>query len=91
MKNEIKESDFKIIKKTNGLGDTWYHIKQRITLFGITLYWAYVKDRGIYESQDYGKRYFSMLGACNYFIKNEIEEHNLYVKRKLVKTEIIKQ
>jgi hypothetical protein len=85
MKNAIKESDFKIIKKTNGLNDIWYHIKQRITLFGITLFWVYVKD------EDYSKRYFRMLGACNYFIKNEIEEHNLYVKRKSVKTEIIKQ
>lgn len=90
MKNALKESDFKIIKKTNGLGDIWYHVKQRITLFGIALFWVYVKCEGIYED-DYGKRYFSMLGACNYFIKNEIEEHNLYVKRKSVKTEIIKQ
>ena len=91
MKNAIKESDFKIIKKTNELNDTWYHIKQRITLFGITLYWAYVKCEGIHDSHFYGKRYFRMLGACNYFIKNEIEEHNLYVKRKSVKTEIVKQ
>jgi hypothetical protein len=87
----MKESDFKIIKKTNGIGETWYHIKWRVTIFGITLFWKYVSNGGIYESEYYGKKYFRHLGECKYFIKNEIEEHNLYVKRKVVKTETIKQ
>jgi hypothetical protein len=87
----MKESDFKIIKKTNGVGDTWYHVKWRVTLFGITLFWKYAKGDGIHERHFYSKIYFRNLKQCNYFIKNEIEEHNLYMKRKVVKTETIKQ
>jgi hypothetical protein len=81
----MKESDFKIIKKTDGLGDTWYHIKYRVTLFGITLFWKYERD-----DRHGDKTYFYTVNQCKYYIETELEDHVRYTKRQSVKTETIK-